>query len=97
MTAKNDATDSDVTYGDGVLTVKLGNDRGTYVINKQSPNRQIWLSSPLSGPKRYDFVDGRWVYLHDGVALHDLLTGEFNQIFKTDTNFTKCAYGRSSL
>ena len=27
---------------------------GTYVINKQTPNKQIWLSSPISGPKRYD-------------------------------------------
>ena len=30
----------------GVLTVKLGQ-RGTYVINKQVPNRQIWMSSPV--------------------------------------------------
>ena len=25
------------------------------MINKQTPNRQIWLSSPVSGPKRYDW------------------------------------------
>jgi hypothetical protein len=31
----------------GVLTVHLGADRGTFVINKQTPNRQIWLSSPV--------------------------------------------------
>ena len=30
----------------GVLTVKMGSDLGTYVINKQTPNKQIWLSSP---------------------------------------------------
>ena len=30
----------------GVLTVKLGQ-KGTYVINKQTPNRQIWMSSPV--------------------------------------------------
>lgn len=30
----------------GVLTVRLG-DRGTYVLNKQPPNKQIWLSSPI--------------------------------------------------
>lgn len=29
---------------------------GTYVLNKQPPNKQIWLSSPKSGPKRYDYV-----------------------------------------
>ena len=26
------------------------------MINKQPPNKQIWLSSPVSGPKRFDFV-----------------------------------------
>ena len=30
----------------GVLTVRLGR-HGTYVVNKQAPNRQIWLSSPV--------------------------------------------------
>lgn len=25
-------------------------------MNKQPPNKQIWLSSPVSGPKRYDWV-----------------------------------------
>jgi len=29
----------------GVLTLILA-DKGTYVINKQPPNKQIWLSSP---------------------------------------------------
>ncbi|XP_023069007.2 frataxin, mitochondrial isoform X2 [Piliocolobus tephrosceles] len=38
--------DYDVSFGSGVLTVKLGGDLGTYVINKQTPNKQIWLSSP---------------------------------------------------
>jgi len=31
---------------DGVLIVQLGN-KGTYVINKQTPNQQIWFSSPI--------------------------------------------------
>ena len=25
----------------------LGGERGTFVVNKQTPNRQIWLSSPV--------------------------------------------------
>ncbi|KAK6141135.1 hypothetical protein DH2020_025126 [Rehmannia glutinosa] len=37
----------DVDYGNEVLTLKLGS-LGTYVINKQTPNRQIWMSSPVS-------------------------------------------------
>jgi len=46
--------DFDATYSDGIFSLKLG-DFGSYVLNKQSPNRQIWLSSPISGPKRYNF------------------------------------------
>jgi frataxin len=63
--------------------------QGTYVINKQPPNKQIWLSSPTSGPKRYDYVvtsEGQdskqdtatagWVYLRDGTYLNELLHKE---------------------
>jgi hypothetical protein len=42
---------SDVIFSNEVLTVKLKKNSGTYVINKQSPNLQLWLSSPSSGPK----------------------------------------------
>lgn len=72
----------------GVLTLNMPEDR-TYVINKQPPNKQIWLSSPISGPKRYDFVvtgegqdskedtgSGQWIYLRDGSSLDDLLESE---------------------
>ena len=63
---------------------------GTYVLNKQPPNKQIWLSSPISGPKRYDWViegdkqhekegtggGGKWIYLRDGSTLSGLLKRE---------------------
>ncbi|XP_077988404.1 frataxin, mitochondrial-like [Glandiceps talaboti] len=78
----------DVLFTSGVLTVKVGGSVGTYVINKQTPNKQIWLSSPSSGPKRYDYVNGRWIYKHDGVALHDLLTQEFSEILNQELDFT---------
>ncbi|MEE6459266.1 hypothetical protein FKM82_000589 [Ascaphus truei] len=45
--------DYDVSFGNGVLTVKLGSEMGTYVINKQTPNKQIWLSSPTRYVKVY--------------------------------------------
>ncbi|XP_030000415.1 frataxin, mitochondrial isoform X1 [Sphaeramia orbicularis] len=73
--------DYDVFFSSGVLTVKVGGGHGTYVINKQTPNKQIWLSSPTSGPKRYDWTGERWVYTHDGISLHQLLSAEFSIIF----------------
>ncbi|KAK9847095.1 hypothetical protein WJX84_003273, partial [Apatococcus fuscideae] len=48
--------DADIEYSQGVLTLNLGS-KGTFVLNKQTPNRQIWSSSPISGPARYDFID----------------------------------------
>lgn len=58
----------DVELAQGVLSLYLP-PNGSYVINKQPPNKQIWWSSPVSGPKRFDLVDGKWVYLRDGSTL----------------------------
>ncbi|XP_041756009.2 frataxin, mitochondrial-like isoform X2 [Coregonus clupeaformis] len=33
----------DVLFSSGVLTVKVGGDHGTYVINKQTANKQLCL------------------------------------------------------
>mmetsp|Transcript_10755 Transcript_10755/g.33006 ORF Transcript_10755/g.33006 Transcript_10755/m.33006 type:complete len:234 (+) Transcript_10755:90-791(+) len=72
----------DVNLADGVLTVNLG-PAGIYVINKQTPNRQLWLSSPLSGPKRYyfDVVKNNWLNTRDDTELSVLLETEINQAF----------------
>ncbi|KAG4079098.1 hypothetical protein HA402_001069 [Bradysia odoriphaga] len=91
---------ADVNYSDGVLTVNFGSAHGTYVINRQSPNRQIWLSSPTSGPKRYDFVPsnkdasaGYWLYKHDGITLHELLQKEIRLIVKREVEFLNLPNG----
>nr|XP_003216595.3 PREDICTED: frataxin, mitochondrial isoform X1 [Anolis carolinensis] len=81
----------DVSFGSGVLTVKLGGNMGTYVINKQTPNKQIWLSSPTSGPKRYDWTGKNWVYSHDGMSLHELLAKELSFAFKTKLDLSTLA------
>ncbi|CAF0818714.1 unnamed protein product [Didymodactylos carnosus] len=87
------STDYDVTYSNGVLTVDLGQN-GTYVVNKQTPNRQIWLSSPRSGPRRYDYIQNQWLYKHDHITLHELLTNEISEIFHDKIDFHDCSYGK---
>lgn len=85
---QEETEDIDVEYSAGVLTLTFP-PNGTYVINKQPPNKQIWLSSPTTGPKRYDYVmlsegqdskegtgKSEWVYLRDGSTLTDLLQKE---------------------
>jgi frataxin len=71
----------------GVLEVT--SQQNTFVLNKQPPNKQIWLSSPISGPKRFDWVMaqegmdfkegggiGDWVYMRDGSSLTEILRKE---------------------
>lgn len=86
---KSDAAEGiEVEYSGGVLNIDIPS-VGTYVLNKQPPNKQIWLSSPVTGPKRYDWLVvgegmtqkegaglGEWVYLRDGSTLTDLLRKE---------------------
>ena len=54
--------DLDVDQGEGIVTIELENG-GQYVINKHAPNRQIWLSSPVSGAHHFDYDEtaGGWV------------------------------------
>lgn len=87
---------SDVSLSNGVLTVETP-DHGTYVINKQGPNKQIWLSSPLSGPARFDYIEGQWIYKHTNESLHQLLNREIGEtILKIDdANFHNCHNGGS--
>ena len=47
--------DIDISLSEGVLNINLGPNIGIWVINKQTPNRQIWWSSPVSGPRRYEY------------------------------------------
>lgn len=68
----------DVELTQGVMTLEV-TPVGTYVINKQPPNKQIWLSSPISGPNRFDLCKGEWVSLRDGSRLLDILNGELQQ------------------
>lgn len=65
----------EVELSQGVLSLELPH-LGAYVINKQPPNKQIWLASPVSGPKRFDYVDEKWVYARDKSTLGAILKSE---------------------
>ncbi len=62
----------------GILTITLPG-VGQWVINKHSPNREIWVSSPKSGAFHFGWrEDGAWVSTRDAaVSLIPLLAGEF--------------------
>ena len=73
----------EVTVASGVLTLVLP-PHGTWVINKQTPNQQLWWSSPISGPRRYEQEDGEWVFTRDeshSMTLSQALQEEIGQIY----------------
>jgi frataxin len=88
-TLEDTVEDLDISNAMGVLTIHLGG-KGTYVLNKQAPNEQIWWSSPLSGPKRYhwDVSAGRWKNTRDGHDMLDLLSEEIKQLTHREIRFT---------
>jgi len=72
----------DVDVQNEILTLDLP-DRGQYIINKNAPLKQIWLSSPRSGAWHFDWDLGteRWLSTRgEKVALDDLLLGELEAI-----------------
>lgn len=75
----------DGSHAMGVLTLWLGS-KGTFVLNKQTPNRQLWWSSPLSGPRRYvwDARTRRWINTRDGHELMAALAQELYELTKVE-------------
>ncbi len=50
----------DVDMHGGILTLTLPG-KAQYIINKHGPNREIWLSSPVSGAAHFAFDGKVWV------------------------------------
>ena len=65
----------DIDLNDGILT--LFTNSGTFVINKQSAVKEIWLSSPISGPYHFAYLDNLWKS-RNGSELFTVLTNELN-------------------
>lgn len=57
--------------------LNLDTDKGIYVINKQSAAKEIWLSSPVSGPYHFFYEQGKWKN-GAGFELMAILTKELN-------------------
>jgi len=85
-----DGSGWDIKEADGVCEIKLGR-YGCYVINKQTPNKQIWWSSPVSGPKRfnYDMAARSWRNTRDGGSLLTLLESELTALLGVPVTFEK--------
>ena len=68
----------------------FGGDIGVWVLNKQTPNRQLWLSSPISGPHRFDYniTQNTWIETRDNsITLQNLLVNEWSKVLNANVTF----------
>ncbi len=78
---EEDHGEIDVTNSDGVLNIKCG-DRGTFVISRQTPSHQLWLSSPVSGPWHYSYehTSGEWKCTKKDLNFFDRMDKELSLV-----------------
>jgi frataxin len=74
--------------GDGVLQIQLGNN-GTFIVSRQTPSRQLWLSSPVSGPWHftYDNEKDDWICTKGKDRFWDRMNKEISPILKIKAIF----------
>ncbi len=76
------AADLDVELQAGILTFELPDGR-QYVVNKHAPNRQIWLSSPVSGAKHFGWTGESWRSTRGPERLESFLAEELSGVTGT--------------
>jgi frataxin len=77
----------DVDIQRGIVTLELPGG-GQYILNQHAPNREIWLSSPVSGAAHFAYDEGRWVSTREPrVVLEEVLAAELGAKFGADLKF----------
>ena len=61
--------------------LNITTEQGVFVINKQSFTKEIWLSSPISGPHHFSY-DGKIWRSKAGLELFELLSTDLNMSIK---------------
>lgn len=77
---ENELCDGYADYKDGNLQVKVEN-VGEYMFNKQPASMQIWASSPITGPRRFDIHGNyEWIDTKNNVPLSRYVEEELKRI-----------------
>jgi iron donor protein CyaY len=66
--------DLDLDFSGEVL--KITSSRGQHVINRNIAAKEIWLSSPISGPHHFGLKNGKWKTTN-GLEMYEILNQEF--------------------
>lgn len=64
---------------EGVLKVQTEG-RGVFIINRNIPRQELWLSSPFSGGAHFVYVEGKWLNTRTNEPFEPLLFSELDQL-----------------
>ena len=80
----------DISVSEGVLSVVCG-DEGTFIISRQTPTQQLWLSSPISGPWHYTFDQdkGDWKCTKGDMPFFDRMDKELTDMLNIEVKFDR--------
>jgi len=74
----------EVEQTSGMLTIEMPSGK-QFVLNRQIPTRQIWLSSPLSGGLRFDYDEDEKLWkLPDSRRLDTLLKADLETLLEDE-------------
>lgn len=63
----------------GILNIYT-EERGTFIINRNIPRQELWLSSPFSGGAHFRYVDKKWLNTRTKESFETLLFSELDQL-----------------
>ena len=63
----------------GVLNIHTAKN-GIFIINRNVPRRELWLSSPFSGGAHFSYVTGVWLNTRTKEPFEPLLFKELDQL-----------------
>lgn len=64
---------------DGVLNIQTAN-KGIFIINRNIPRQELWLSSPFSGGAHFSWVGAEWLNTRTKEPFEPLLFKELDQL-----------------
>lgn len=66
-------------FSEGVLKIQTET-VGIFIINRNIPRKELWLSSPFSGGAHFSYSEGEWLNTRTQESFEPLLFKELDQL-----------------
>lgn len=64
---------------EGVLKIQTENNQ-VFIINRNIPRQELWLSSPFSGGAHFSYIDNEWINTRTQESFEPLFFKELDQL-----------------